>query len=88
MSYTATLPVREQTVLVASSLRHAERRRRGTRTGTRALGCLAPAVPVLRWLPGGTRLAQVAPARTAARTQLDDAARVLEAGNPRGARAA
>jgi hypothetical protein len=34
-TYTATLPVRDQTVLYLSSLLHAERVRRGTRTGSR-----------------------------------------------------
>jgi hypothetical protein len=59
-TYTATLTVREQTVLFVSSLLHAERQRRGTRTGTRALGCFAQAVLVLRWFLDGTRLAQLA----------------------------
>jgi hypothetical protein len=60
VTYTATLTVREQTVLFVSSLLHAERQRRGTRTGTRALGCFAQAVLVLRWFLDGTRLAQLA----------------------------
>ncbi len=60
ITYTATLTVREQTVLFVSSLLHAERQRRGTRTGTRALGCFAQAVLVLRWFLDGTRLAQLA----------------------------
>jgi hypothetical protein len=33
-TYTATLTVREETVLFVSRLLHAERQRRGTRTGT------------------------------------------------------
>lgn len=60
VTYTATLTVREQTVLFVSSLLHAERRRRGTRAGTRALGCFAQAVLVLRWFLDGTRLTQLA----------------------------
>jgi hypothetical protein len=60
VTYTATLTAREQTVLFVSSMLHAERLRRGTRTGTRALGCFAQAVLVLRWLLDGTRLAQLA----------------------------
>src|SRR5258705_4523641 len=58
--HTATLTVREQTVLFVSSLLHAERLRRGTRSGTRALACFAQAVLVLRWFLDGTRLAQLA----------------------------
>ena len=37
VSYTATLPVRDQTVLYVSSLLDAERVRRGTRKGSRVL---------------------------------------------------
>jgi hypothetical protein len=60
VTYTATLPVRDQTVLFLSSLLHAERIRRGTRTGTRALGCFKQAVLILRWFLDGSRLAQLA----------------------------
>jgi hypothetical protein len=60
VTYTATLSVREETVLFVSGLLHAERRRRGTRTGTRALGCFKQAVLVIRWFLDGTRLAQLA----------------------------
>ena len=60
VTYTATLSVRDQTVLFVSHLLHAERQRRGTRTGTRALGCFKQAVLVLRWFLDGTRLAQLA----------------------------
>jgi hypothetical protein len=38
VTYTATLTVREETVLFLSGLLNAERLRRGTRAGTRALG--------------------------------------------------
>jgi len=39
---------------------HAERVRRGTRSGTRPLGCFKQAVLVIRWFLDGTRLAQLA----------------------------
>ncbi|MEV4417570.1 transposase family protein [Catellatospora sp. NPDC049609] len=60
VAYTAVLDVRRETVLFVSQLLHTERRRRGTRAGTRALGCFAQAVLVLRWFLDGTRLAQLA----------------------------
>jgi hypothetical protein len=60
VTYTATLPVRDQTVLFLSGLLHAERIQRGTRTGTRALGCFKQAVLILRWFLDGSRLAQLA----------------------------
>jgi hypothetical protein len=60
VTYTATLPVREATVLFLSGLLHAERRRRGTRAGTRSLGCYRQAILVLRWLLDGTRIIQLA----------------------------
>jgi hypothetical protein len=60
VTYTATLSVREQTVLFLSGLLHAERLRRGTRTGRRALGCFKQAVLVIRWFLDGTRVTQLA----------------------------
>src|SRR3954466_7670890 len=60
VTYTATLPVREETVLVVSGLLHAERQRLGARSGTRALGCYRQAILVLRWLLDGTRITQLA----------------------------
>src|SRR4051812_7550493 len=60
VTYTAVLPVTEETVLFVSALLAAERRRRGTRRGRRALGCYRQAVLVLRWFVDGTRLAQLA----------------------------
>src|SRR4051812_46145645 len=60
VTYTATLPVREETVLVVSGLLHAERQRLGTRAGTPALGCYRQAILVLRWLLDGTRITQLA----------------------------
>jgi hypothetical protein len=60
VTYTATLPVRDQTVLYLSGLLHAERLRRGTRTGTRALSPFNQAVLVLRWFLDATRVRQLA----------------------------
>jgi hypothetical protein len=57
---TATLPVREQTVLYLSSLPYAERARRGTRTGSRVLTPFTQSVLVLRWFLDGTRVRQLA----------------------------
>jgi hypothetical protein len=60
VTYTAVLPVSEHTVLFVSGLLHAERRRLGTRAGTRSLGCYGQAILVLRWLLDGTRITQLA----------------------------
>ena len=60
VTYTATLPVSEDTVVFVSALLHAERRRLGTRAGTRSLGCYRQAILVLRWLLDGTRIIQLA----------------------------
>lgn len=60
ITYTATLPVRDETVWYLSGLLHAERLRRGTRKKRRALTCFRQAVLVLRWLLDGTRMAQLA----------------------------
>jgi len=60
VTYVATLSVREETVLFVSSRLHAERQRRGTRAGTRALGCFKQAILVIRWFLDGTRVAQLA----------------------------
>jgi hypothetical protein len=60
VTYTATLPVSEDTVVFVSALLHAQRRRLGTRTGTRSLGCYRQAILVLRWLLDGTRITQLA----------------------------
>jgi hypothetical protein len=60
VTYTAVLPVAEETVQFVSGLLAAERRRRGTRGRRRALGCYRQAVLVLRWFVDGTRLAQLA----------------------------
>ncbi|WP_214371479.1 transposase family protein [Pseudonocardia sp. H11422] len=54
------LPVREDTALFVSGLLAAERVRRGTRRGRRALGCFRQAVLLLRWFCDGTRVEQLA----------------------------
>jgi DDE superfamily endonuclease len=60
VSYTATLPVRDQTVLYVSSLLHAERVRRGSRKGSRVLTPFKQAIVLLRWFLDGTRVKQLA----------------------------
>jgi hypothetical protein len=60
VTYTAVLPVDENTVQFVSALLVAARRRRRTRPKRRALGCYRQAVLVLRWFLDGTRLAQLA----------------------------
>lgn len=60
VTYTATLTVREETVLFLSGLLRAERLRRGTRKGARAMGCFKQAVLVFRWFLDNTRVAQLA----------------------------
>ena len=60
VSYTAVLPVDEDTVQLVSALLAAERRRRRTRPKRRALGCYRQAVLVLRWFLDGARLVQLA----------------------------
>src|SRR3954467_15043493 len=60
VTYSAVLPVAEETVLFVARLLAAERRRRGTRRRRRVLGCYRQAVLVLRWFLDGTRLAQLA----------------------------
>jgi len=72
VTYTATLSVREETVLFVSSLLHAERQRRGTRTGTRALSCFKQAILVIRWFLDGTRVAQLAGDNTIGRSTAYD----------------
>jgi hypothetical protein len=59
ITYTATLPVRDETVLRVSALLHAEQQRRGTRRGRRALTCYRQAVLVLRWLLDDARMSQL-----------------------------
>ena len=72
VTYTATLTVREETVLFVSGLLHAERQRRGTRTGTRALSCFKQAILVIRWFLDGTRIKQLAGDNTIGRSTAYD----------------
>lgn len=60
VTYIAVLPVREQTVAFLTGLLTAERARRGTRAGTRALPARDQAILVLRWFLDGTRMRQLA----------------------------
>jgi hypothetical protein len=60
VTYTAALPVRDQTVLYVSGLLHEERLRRGTRAHRRVLGTFKQAVLLLRWFLDDTRVAQLA----------------------------
>jgi DDE superfamily endonuclease len=59
ITYTAVLPVRQETVAFLTGLLGAERVRRGTRAGTRCLSSRDQAVLVLRWLPDGTRMSHL-----------------------------
>lgn len=56
VTYPATLPVREHTVLEVSALLHAQRARAAPAPGTRALSCHRQAILVIRWLLDGTRV--------------------------------
>lgn len=60
VTYTAVLPVREETVDFLAGLLAAERVRRGTRGDTRSLSVHDQAVLVLRWFLDGTRMRQLA----------------------------
>ncbi len=60
VTYTAVLPARDETVQFLERLLEAERARRGTRAGTRALTCVQQAVLVARWFLDGTRATQLA----------------------------
>jgi hypothetical protein len=60
VTYTAVLPVRDETVAFLAGLFDAERRSRGTRAGTRSLTCHAQSILILRWFLDGTRIAQLA----------------------------
>ena len=60
VTYTAVLPVRDETVDFLAGLLAAERARRGTRADTRALSARDQAVLVLRWFLDGTRMKQLA----------------------------
>jgi hypothetical protein len=60
VTYTAVLPVRDETVDFLADLLATERRRRGTRGDTRSLSCRDQAVLVLRWFLDGTCMRQLA----------------------------
>jgi hypothetical protein len=60
VTYTAVLDVSEDSVRFLSALLHAERLRRGTRKGRRALGTYKQAVLVLRWFLDDTRMSALA----------------------------
>ncbi|CAI7976417.1 transposase [Frankia sp. Hr75.2] len=59
VTYTAELSLGDHTVDRLEALLAAERARRGTRAGRRALDCRAQAVLVLRWFVDGTRVSQL-----------------------------
>lgn len=60
VTYTAVLPVRDETVDFLADLLTSERARRGTRGRTRSLSTRQQAVLVLRWFLDGTRMSQLA----------------------------
>src|SRR3712207_5774609 len=60
VTYTAVLPVADETVQFVSGRLAAEQPRRRMRRKRRALGCYRQAVLLLRWFCDGTRLAQLA----------------------------
>jgi hypothetical protein len=87
VTYTATLTMREETVLYLSSLLHTERLRRGTRKNRRALGCFKQAVLAIRWFLDGTRITQLARdngiGKSTAYTYLHETIQVLAARAPK-----
>lgn len=87
VSYTATLPVRDQTVLYLSGLLHAERVWRGTRKESRVLTPFKQAVLVQRWILDSTRVTQLAAdnaiGKLTVHAYLDDGFTVLAAQAPR-----
>jgi DDE superfamily endonuclease len=86
VTYTAVLDVSEDSVLFLSGLLHAERRRRGTRVGSRALSTDKQAVLALRWLFDDTRMTALARDNgiglSTAYAYRDEAIAVLAAGKP------
>jgi hypothetical protein len=60
VTYTAVLPVRDETVDFLAGLLAAAGARRGSRTDTRALSVHDQAVLVLRWFCDGIRMRQLA----------------------------
>lgn len=86
VTYTAVLDVSEDSVLFLSGLLHAERVRRATREGTRALGTYKQAVLVLRWFLDDTRMSALATdfaiSRSTAYEYRDEGIAVLAARKP------
>lgn len=80
------LPIGESTVAFVARLLDAERHRRGTRAGRRALGSIGQAVLALRWFLDATRVAQLAidnqVSSSTAYRYLDEAIDVLAAVAP------
>lgn len=72
VAYRAVLPARLGTVVFVSRLLAGERQRRGTRAGTRKLGCFTQAVLILRWFLDGTRLSQLATDNTISKSTAYD----------------
>jgi hypothetical protein len=72
VAYRAVLPARLDTVVFVSRLLSGERRRRGTRAGTRRLGCFTQAVLILRWFLDGTRPSQLATDNTISKSTAYD----------------
>lgn len=60
VTYTATVPARDETVARLAGLLERERLRRATRAGTRVLTCRQQAVLVVRWFWDATRMRQLA----------------------------
>ena len=86
VTYTAVLDASEDSVLFLSALLHAERLRRGTRKGTRALSTYKQAVLVLRWFLDDARMSALAKdngiALTTAYDYRDEGVAVLAARRP------
>jgi len=86
IAYRATLDVPRELVVFVAGLLRAERRRRGTRTGTRALTCFWQAVLVTRWFRDRTDPARLGRdhgiSRATAYRYLDEGIAVLAACAP------
>jgi len=86
ITYQAVLPLHEATVDFVKGLLDAERERRATRAGTRALSTRDQAILVLRWFLDDTRMCQLARDNTisgsTAYSYRDEAITVLAARRP------
>jgi hypothetical protein len=60
VTYTGVLDMQRATVAFVAGLLEAERARRGTRTGTRALTCFVQAVMIVRWFLDAARVTRLA----------------------------